>query len=323
MDYLQAGFILKRILRWRMLSFILFLFIVIYPLVFWEKLPTQYAWRFSLNGTPVGHVNKAIAYSVFVYLGLVLLVPNLFVDVRTIKCLWRDSKNAARWYFYLPLSDVFLAFAAYIVYITLQFNINQPQPFSFEIWKFFLFLALPVGVISLLNSRLKSGQGESYCAKERIVKDWGKCLYRDKQVLYYVRITCFIVILGFGFLLFFSSDKVGIVLVAVIPLAMFIVSHMDFLIYERAIVIKIGMPKLYKKVILMDTIKEVHPESFKPIQDFGGWGIRQRGDGTHGYFMRGNRGLFIMTDTSKWLLGFNNPEEAEQIVKKQLGITVK
>ncbi len=319
----QAIFILKRILRWRMLSFILFLFIVICPLIVWEKLPARLALQISLTGEPINYVAKKFAYGLFVYIGIILLGTNLFFDIRSIKIMSRETTNSQKWYIYLPVSDVFYAFLAYIVYITLQFNINQPQAFSFEIWKFFLFLGLPVGVISLLNSRCGKVQEKPYDSEKRIVKDWGKCLYHDKQVLYYVRITCFIVILGFGFLLFFSSDKVGIVLVAVIPLAMFIVSHMDFLIYEHAIVIKIGKPKLYKKVIPIDTIKEVHPESFNPIQDFMGWGIRQRADGTHGYFEKGNRGLFILTDTSKWLLGFNNPEEAAQIVKKRLGITVK
>lgn len=321
-------FILRKILRWRMLSFVMFLFIIVYPLFIWGKLPARLAIQFSSSGVPLNYVNKGFAYGLFAYLSIILLGTNLFFDVRSIKILFRDTTNESKWYAYLPISDVFYSFLAYIVYNTLQFNINQVN--SFAIWKFLLFLGLPVGVISLLNNRCGKVQEKPYDSEKRIVKNWGKCLYHDRQDNRYMRIfALFICIVGLFllFLVFFSHEKMNLILTAfghfVVSFLLFILARMGFLIYEHAIVIKIGMPKLYKKVIPIDTIEEVHPESFSPLNDFGGWGVRLRGDGTHGYFIRGNRGLFILTETSKWLLGFNNPEEAEQIVKKQLGITVK
>ena len=77
------------------------------------------------------------------------------------------------------------------------------------------------------------------------------------------------------------------------------------------------------KEILWKDIESVYVRKFKPISEYGGWGIRTISLKKNiAYTISGDKGLQIeLKDGKKILLGTQNPEEVEKIVSQITHIT--
>jgi len=74
------------------------------------------------------------------------------------------------------------------------------------------------------------------------------------------------------------------------------------------------------KSFLWDDISEVYITKYRPISDYGGWGIRLGFNGT-AYNMSGNIALVLLfKNGKKILIGTNNPDELSEVLY-QLGKT--
>jgi FtsH-binding integral membrane protein len=66
---------------------------------------------------------------------------------------------------------------------------------------------------------------------------------------------------------------------------------------------------LLKRMISISEIKEVEARTYKPIREFGGWGIRG-GSNKMAYTVSGNRGVEVsLNDGRSILIGSQKPEE--------------
>jgi len=76
----------------------------------------------------------------------------------------------------------------------------------------------------------------------------------------------------------------------------------------------INSPKAFK----WENIKDAYVRKYKPIWEYGGWGIRYRWSG-RAYNTSGNMGLqLIMKSGKKILIGTHKPEELEAYLKKYI-----
>ena len=85
---------------------------------------------------------------------------------------------------------------------------------------------------------------------------------------------------------------------------------------QNGIHIKIKPFHLKGKFIPWENIEKIYIRKYKPVREFGGWGIRYWLGGK-AYNMYGNKGLqMILNSGSKILIGTQKPVEFEQALKQ-------
>jgi hypothetical protein len=63
------------------------------------------------------------------------------------------------------------------------------------------------------------------------------------------------------------------------------------------------------RVVAISAIRRVEVVTYRPIADYGFWGVRAGRDGEKAYIARGNRGVRIeLNDGSRYLVGSQRPE---------------
>jgi hypothetical protein len=75
--------------------------------------------------------------------------------------------------------------------------------------------------------------------------------------------------------------------------------------------------------IPLDSIASVVVDSFRPMRDFGGWGIKggwtKNWKGVAGFFMSGTRGVLIQTKKGKkYLLGSDTPDRLAAVIRSRI-----
>ena len=73
--------------------------------------------------------------------------------------------------------------------------------------------------------------------------------------------------------------------------------------------IHVRFPPFVRRVITYDEIASYEPRTYRPIREFGGWGLRW-GLGGQAYNVKGNRGVqLVFTNGKRLLIGSQRPEE--------------
>ena len=71
-----------------------------------------------------------------------------------------------------------------------------------------------------------------------------------------------------------------------------------------------GWLPTYRRAVPIAAIKRLEVVRYRPILDYGGWGVRAGRDGECALHARGNRGVRLhLTDGSRLLIGSQRPEE--------------
>jgi len=75
--------------------------------------------------------------------------------------------------------------------------------------------------------------------------------------------------------------------------------------------------------IPLDSIASIEVNSFRPMRDFGGWGIKggwtKNWKGVAGFFMSGTRGVLIQTKKGKkYLLGSDTPDRLAAVIRSRM-----
>lgn len=108
-----------------------------------------------------------------------------------------------------------------------------------------------------------------------------------------------------------------IVLLAFLPLLC--IFGFFFTVDRFEIVIRMGLLRIPIKRIALDSIVSAEVMEFRPLMDFGGWGIRFGKNKTTGYFMSGNQGVLVTTNAGKkYLLGSDTPERLAHVIQSRL-----
>jgi hypothetical protein len=80
-----------------------------------------------------------------------------------------------------------------------------------------------------------------------------------------------------------------------------------------------GWGPIYRRIVALDGIKRVEPATFRPIGDYGFWGIRSGRDGERALIARGNRGVRLeLADGSLLVIGSQRPEELARAITTAL-----
>lgn len=70
-----------------------------------------------------------------------------------------------------------------------------------------------------------------------------------------------------------------------------------------------GWVPTYRRFVALDLIQRVEVVSYRPLLDYGGWGIRVGRDGERVLNARGNRGVRLeLSDGARLLIGSQRPE---------------
>jgi hypothetical protein len=77
-----------------------------------------------------------------------------------------------------------------------------------------------------------------------------------------------------------------------------------------------------ERTIPWDQIRDVATRTYRPIRDFGGWGVRWAARGIV-YHARGKRGVrLVLASGERLLIGSQRPEELAQAVAARTGLPV-
>jgi hypothetical protein len=91
------------------------------------------------------------------------------------------------------------------------------------------------------------------------------------------------------------------------------------LVQETRIVIHLGRTALVRKVVAFDDIAAMRVITYRPLIEFGGWGVRGTGN-RRAWTARGNRAVEITTnDGNELLVGSDHPARLEERVRTLSG----
>jgi membrane protein YdbS with pleckstrin-like domain len=80
-----------------------------------------------------------------------------------------------------------------------------------------------------------------------------------------------------------------------------------------------GWIPTYRRIVPIGNIQRIEVVTYRPIADYGGWGIRQGRDGVRVLNARGNRGVRIdLADGTRLLIGSQRPEELARALEQAL-----
>jgi hypothetical protein len=85
--------------------------------------------------------------------------------------------------------------------------------------------------------------------------------------------------------------------------------RMTTTVYRDRIVVRFGWTNLVRFTIPLAEVKSCRPVTYRPLLEFGGWGIRLGWKGRRAYSMRGNRAAEVVTTRRTILIGSDVPEQ--------------
>lgn len=75
-------------------------------------------------------------------------------------------------------------------------------------------------------------------------------------------------------------------------------------------------PLAKARTIEWDDVEKAYVREFKPLREYGGWGIRYSFGRGKAYYVKGNKGIQLeLKNGKKVLLGTQNPGEAAQLLQ--------
>jgi hypothetical protein len=80
-----------------------------------------------------------------------------------------------------------------------------------------------------------------------------------------------------------------------------------------------GWIPTYRHIIPLGTIDRIEVVRYRPLADYGFWGVRLGRDGEHVFIARGNRGVRLyLSDGSRVLIGSQKPEALAVALEKAM-----
>jgi hypothetical protein len=141
-------------------------------------------------------------------------------------------------------------------------------------------------------------------------------VFREEQYFdwrVYALIALFALLTGLG-VLHGRSWSIELLLGLVVGLSLvmvivFFLLQMTTEVIPTDVGIWFGWVPTYRRVVPISAIRKIEVVTFRPIADYGFWGIRSGRDGERVLIARGNRGVRLdLADGSKLLIGSQRPE---------------
>jgi hypothetical protein len=107
-----------------------------------------------------------------------------------------------------------------------------------------------------------------------------------------------------------------------IALVMFVVLFLLFMTTEVTptdVRVWFGWVPVYRRIVPIGAVRRIEIVTFRPIVEYGFWGIRSGRDGSRALIARGNRGVRLdLTDGSVLLIGSQRPEALASALESAL-----
>ncbi|MGL6226599.1 MAG: hypothetical protein ACRC10_08230 [Thermoguttaceae bacterium] len=85
---------------------------------------------------------------------------------------------------------------------------------------------------------------------------------------------------------------------------------------NEKLVVRMGLVKLNVFSMPLKDIQSAEIVTFRPLRDFGGWGIRYGKDNAWAYFMSGTQGVKIVTTKNrKYIIGSDTPDLLNKVIQ--------
>jgi hypothetical protein len=95
--------------------------------------------------------------------------------------------------------------------------------------------------------------------------------------------------------------------------------HMTTEVTPSDVRVWFGWVPIYRRIVPVDTVRSVEVVTYRPIADYGFWGIRSGRDGERALTARGNRGVRLeFSDGSRLLIGSQKPEVLAAAIDRSL-----
>jgi hypothetical protein len=97
------------------------------------------------------------------------------------------------------------------------------------------------------------------------------------------------------------------------------VLHMTTEVNATDLYVWFGWAPAHPRIMPISAVRFVEVVTYRPIADYGCWGIRSGRDGEKAFIARGNRGVRIeLTDGTKLLIGSQRPELLASVLDRAL-----
>ena len=91
--------------------------------------------------------------------------------------------------------------------------------------------------------------------------------------------------------------------------------HMTTEVGPTGLRVWFGWAPTYPRIVSIHTIRSVEVVNYRPIADYGFWGVRAGRDGERAFIARGTRGVRLeLIDGTKLLIGSQRPEALASVL---------
>ena len=150
-------------------------------------------------------------------------------------------------------------------------------------------------------------------------------IFREEQYFdwrIYASIASLEVLIGLGLLRENWSVELLVGLIIGLCLIMYLVLfllHMTTEVRPADLCVWFGWVPVYRRVVPLGDVRRVDVVTFRPLIDYGFWGIRYGRDGERALIARGNRGVRLeLADGSFLVIGSQRAEELATILENTL-----
>jgi hypothetical protein len=115
-----------------------------------------------------------------------------------------------------------------------------------------------------------------------------------------------------------AEFTIGLLATVLVPYLLVIAMlHMTTEVTATEVRVWFGWVPIYRRALPLTGIRSNHVVQYRPILDYGGWGIRAGRNGERVLNARGNRGVRLeLADGSKLLIGSQRPEELAETIER-------
>ena len=119
-----------------------------------------------------------------------------------------------------------------------------------------------------------------------------------------------------------ASTIIGVIILGLVAVILVSIGGLTVLIRESEIVLHLGLVPLITKTVPFKQIKYLRVTKYRPIKDFGGWGLRLRGK-QQLWSARGADGLVLnLIEGAELIVGSDNPNKLKEHICDLSGISV-
>jgi hypothetical protein len=155
--------------------------------------------------------------------------------------------------------------------------------------------------------------------------------YEEKQMLHPIINILYLVMVGFMIWAVFNQPGPILLLIPVVLVLLLIpivFGRLVIIVDEQTVYVAFGLFGWPAQRISLNTIQKSSVVDYKPIRNFGGWGIRRgrlNGESTSAYTTRGNRGVLLELSeeyricgvkTNRFLVSSRHPERLHAAIGK-------